>query len=65
MRFKHDSLVVQCIIPRYSKPLIDAIDRAMAQHYGLTADECDFICNYDIKYRIGPDVGESDEDSNA
>ena len=36
-----------------SKPVIDEIDRALARHYGLTAEELDFIINYDIKYRMG------------
>ena len=28
-------------------------DRVLAQHYGLTDEELDFIINYDIKYRMG------------
>ena len=36
-----------------SKPIIDQIDAALAPHYGLTAEELDFIINYDIKYRMG------------
>jgi hypothetical protein len=40
-----------------SKPIIDEIDRALAQHYGFTAEEPDFILNYDIKYRMGRDGG--------
>ena len=36
-----------------SKRIIDAIDRVLAQHYGFTAEELDFIINYDIKYRMG------------
>ena len=36
-----------------SKPIIDEIDAALAPHYGLTAEELDFIINYDIKYRMG------------
>ena len=39
--------------PRYSKPIIDEIDRVLAEHYGFTDDELDFIINYDIKYRMG------------
>ena len=39
--------------PRNSKPLIDAIDRVLAKHYGFTDEQQDFIINYDIKYRIG------------
>lgn len=36
-----------------SKPIIDEIDLALANHYGLTEEELDFIINYDIKYRMG------------
>jgi len=36
-----------------SKPIIDDIDRVLAEHYGFTEDELDFIINYDIKYRMG------------
>jgi len=53
MRFEHDHLTVQCIIPRMSKPIIDKIDHVLAQHYSFTDGELDFIINYDIKYRMG------------
>ena len=33
------------------------IDRVLAQHYGFTDEELDFIINYDIKYRMGKDDG--------
>jgi len=36
-----------------SKSLIDDVDRALAAHYGFTAEELEFIINYDIKYRMG------------
>lgn len=39
--------------PKYSKPIIDEIDRVLAKHYGVTDEELDFIINYDIKYRMG------------
>ena len=53
MRYSHDTLTVQCIIPKYSKPIIDKMDCVLAQHYGFTDEELDFIINYDIKYRMG------------
>jgi tRNA1(Val) A37 N6-methylase TrmN6 len=46
--------------PRKAKPIIDEIDRVLAQHYGFTDEELDFIINYDIKYRMGRDNGEED-----
>ena len=38
---------------RKSKNIIDEIDKTLAQYYGLTDQELDFIINYDIKYRMG------------
>ena len=43
-----------------SKPIIDEIDKLLAQHYGFTEEELDYIINYDIKYRMGSDT-EDDE----
>jgi hypothetical protein len=43
-----------------SKHIIDEIDRILAQHYGFTDEELDFIINYDIKYRMGRDSGADD-----
>jgi hypothetical protein len=39
-----------------SKPIIDQIDTILAQHYGFTEEELDFIINYDIKYRMGKEL---------
>ena len=46
---------VECLNFRIkeSKHIIDEIDRLLAQHYGFTDEELDFIINYDIKYRMG------------
>jgi hypothetical protein len=46
--------------PRLSKSIIDEIDTVLAQHYGFTPEELDFIINYDIKYRMGQDNGDGD-----
>ena len=46
--------------PRESKPILDEIDTVLAGHYGFTAEELDFILNYDIKYRLGRDSGDED-----
>jgi hypothetical protein len=61
MRFKHDTLTVECIYPKASKPIIDEIDRMLAKHYGFTDEELDFIINYDIKYRMGQSASEDEE----
>lgn len=44
-----------------SKSIIDEIDTVLARHYGFTAEELDFIINYDIKYRLGRGT-ETDEE---
>ena len=59
---EHGVLTIQTFQPRLSKLVIDEIDRALAGHYGLTAEELDFIINYDIKYRLGRDAGEESEE---
>jgi hypothetical protein len=55
MKFSHDTLTVQCIMPKCSKAIIDEIDRAFAEHYSFNDEELDFILNYDVKYRMGQD----------
>jgi hypothetical protein len=39
--------------PGKSKPLLDAIDGVLAEHYGFSDEERDFIVHYDAKYRLG------------
>ena len=47
-----------------SKPIIDQIDTVLAEHYGFTEAELDFIINYDIKYRMGKALfGEAEVES--
>ncbi len=47
----------ECRVPFYrqgmSKPIIDEIDGVLAEHYGFTDEELDFILNYEVKYRMG------------
>jgi hypothetical protein len=42
--------------PKKSKYIIDEIDKVLAEHYGFTEEELDFIINYDIKYRMGNEL---------
>jgi len=42
--------------PKKSKTIIDEIDKVLAEHYGFTEEELDFIINYDIKYRMGKEL---------
>lgn len=44
-----------------SKSIMDEIDSVLARHYGFTDEELDFIINYDIKYRMGDELHNSDE----
>ena len=55
-------VTVQYFNFRLSKPIIDKIDRILAEHYGFTDEELDFIINYDIKYRMGRDNLSSEEE---
>ena len=48
---------------RKSKPIIDEIDKVLAEHYGFTNEYLDFIINYDIKYRISKELEGEDEDN--
>ena len=45
---------------KLSKDIIDKIDKALAQHYNFTEEELDFIINYDIKYRMGDELNDSE-----
>ena len=50
------SVIFAQFYPSKSKPIIDEIDKVLAQHYGFTDEELDFIINYDIKYRMGKEL---------
>lgn len=60
MKFKHDTLTIQCIYPKYAKKTIDEIDIVLASYYGFDPEELDFIINYDIKYRMGRELDADD-----
>jgi len=47
-----------------SKAIIDEIDYLLANHFGFTVNELDFIMNYDIKYRMGLGGEETEEGDN-
>jgi hypothetical protein len=48
-------IVYQEFYPKATKPLLDEIDTALAEHFHLDSIELNFIVNYDMKYRIGSD----------
>jgi hypothetical protein len=43
-----------------ARSILDQIDAVLVGHYGFTAEEMDFILNYDIKYRLGRDTEEEE-----
>ena len=51
------TLTIQSTYPRLSKKFIDRLDTVLAEHYGFTEDELDFIINYDVKYRMSVESG--------
>jgi hypothetical protein len=55
---KREDCEFQEFRPNLSKPIIDEIDHVLAEHYGFTPEELDFIINYDIKYRMGAEAAE-------
>jgi hypothetical protein len=57
----YGTLKIQTFQPRESKSIIDEIDKVLAEHYGFTDEELDYIINYDIKYRMGKDLQEDEE----
>ncbi len=61
IRTKAGQITYQEFYPKQSKAILDEIDAVLAEHYGLTEEELDFIMNYDIKYRLGVDENEDEE----
>jgi methylase of polypeptide subunit release factors len=53
---KTGHIIYEEFYPRLSKPIIDEIDKVLAEHYGFSEEELDFIINYDIKYRMGKEL---------
>jgi Eco57I restriction-modification methylase len=55
--WRKSGLLIDSLDSRPLKPLLDEIDAVLAEHYGLSEEELDFVVNYDLKYRIGADAG--------
>ncbi|MFO7611531.1 MAG: hypothetical protein R6W99_03460 [Clostridia bacterium] len=62
IRTKRGTIEYQEFYPRPTKSILDRIDGLFARHFGFTDEELDFIINYDIKYRMGRNGGEAEED---
>jgi hypothetical protein len=46
----------------HSKSVIDELDIALAQVFGLSSEELEFIINYDLKYRVGSEAEEEPDE---
>jgi hypothetical protein len=49
----------------HSKSVIDEVDIALAQVFGLSSGELEFIINYDLKYRVGIEAEEEPDEKLA
>lgn len=58
---RQKATIFESFNPAQSKSIIDEIDNILALHYCFTEEELDFIINYDIKYRMGYELNNSDE----
>jgi hypothetical protein len=61
-KYQTGNVEFQQFFPQKSKPIIDEIDSVLADHYGFTAEELDFIINYDIKYRMGKELDNGEDE---
>lgn len=57
IKSKSCEAIFESFNPALSKPIIDEIDKVLAKHYAFSEEELDFIINYDIKYRMGDELG--------
>ena len=55
---KNDDIELESFRISLSKKILDKIDKILANYYGFTEEELDFIINYDIKYRMGDELNE-------
>jgi hypothetical protein len=53
---------IESLTPANSKPIIDRIDWLLSRSCGLPVELADYIISYDLKYRMGADALESDEE---
>ena len=59
---KLGELQIQCTYPKFSKPLIDETDQALAEHFAFSPEQLDFLINFDFKYRMGGSDDHDDDD---
>ena len=51
-----DSIELEAFKMSLCKPILDAIDALLGQHYRLSEEELDFVINFDSKYRMGEEL---------
>jgi hypothetical protein len=59
--WRKSGLLIESVDSRKTKAIIDEIDAVLADSFGFTPEELDFIINYDIKYRVGAQDSDTDE----
>ena len=47
------SIIARTQLRRKGGLVVDEIDGLLAEHYGLSKEELDFVINYDLKIRMG------------
>jgi hypothetical protein len=53
MKFRHDSLTVQCLLPKKSSTEIQCVDAIVEKAFHPSPIEADYFASYYIKYRLG------------
>jgi len=61
-KYKTGFVEFQQFFPQKSKSIIDEIDTTLADHYRFSLKELEFILNYDIKYRMGKELDNGEDD---
>jgi len=61
-KYKTGFVEFQQFFPQKSKSIIDEIDSTLAGHYRFSLKELEFILNYDIKYRMGQELDNGDDE---
>jgi hypothetical protein len=59
---RKSGLLIESVNSGSVKDILDEINRVLAGHYGLRVEEFDFIINYDLKFRLGQDGNDGEED---
>jgi hypothetical protein len=57
----NDSISYAEFFAARSKPIIDQIDAVLGEVYGFTPEEADFVVNFDIKFRLGQEAANGEE----